>query len=309
MNSELLLQVLSSLGGKPVFFEPVGGNHGDTLIEMGSRHLLAKLGIIPVQDPAAAAAIIINGSGSVGVELWSPGLSGLKYYLQAFPHTLLIVLPSSFYFRGPYFPDLFAARTGPAYVFARDKYSFDLIQNQPYVSDVRVGIGNDMAFELGDSDFLRTLLSKCSEKHVLLVERFDQEATTAATRQLNIPQRFKAFFPPPMQHFLKKIIHHRRTGASTFSPLALQRLYHEFPQFMGLPVLVEDISSPVGFAFAQFTQAIAEAAVVITTRLHVAILAALLRKPVFIQSGPGPYQKLRGVWEYTMSEMVNVHLW
>lgn len=303
-----LAGVLAALRGKQVFFEPLGGNHGDTLILLGSKHVLAQYDIRLVADPHAADAIVMNGGGALGVEMWSPKLEGLRGYAQTFRDKPLVVLPSSFAFEGDALATCFSHRTAPAFLFARERYSFDKL-TQPYPSEVHTGMADDMAFALRDTPFLSDLQKQVAARHVLLVERFDLEAVTAPPQPIAVSRSLKQYVPGPLKRALKSLVHRRRVASSNFTPTTLARLYREAPQYSHLPVVAQDVSSQLGFTFAEFQQAIAEAAVVITTRLHVGILAALLDKPTYLIRGTGSYPKLQGVYEYSLAKFSHVSLW
>jgi len=301
--------VLDSLPGKSVYFVPLGGNNGDALIRMGSHYVFEQRGISLVPTAAEAEIAVINGSGGVGVELWSEKLSWMRDLARRFCNQPMIVLPSAFYFQENNLAACFVNRTAPAYLFARDQYSYDRIAAQNYPTDVQIGLHDDMAFALRDSPFLKELKTRVTARHILLVERFDREATTASPKEIVKMRSARQYVPRPIKRVLKKIIHRQRIASSPFTMTSLDRLYHEAPQFKGLPVMAQDISSTEGFTFEQFTTAIANAAVVITTRLHVGILAALLDKPTYLIAGKSSYQKIRGVYEYSLSNLPHVHLW
>jgi exopolysaccharide biosynthesis predicted pyruvyltransferase EpsI len=253
--------------------------------------------------------IIVNGSGSFAVELWSPGLDGLRHYAQAFRDKPLVVLPSSYYWLATDFPGCFDGRRSPAYLFARERYSYELIRAQRYASAVHVGLDDDMAFALQDSDLLAQLKRAARCRHVLIVERFDAEAVTGLERQLHASPRTVAVVPGALRRALKRVVHRQRTHSSGFTGQVMERLCDAHPHYRKLPVVSEDISSQVGFTFEQFTHAVAEAAVVVTTRLHVAILAAMLDKHTCIVAGQGRYRKLVGCYEHSLARFKNVELW
>jgi exopolysaccharide biosynthesis predicted pyruvyltransferase EpsI len=71
-------------------------------------------------------------------------------------------------------------------------------------------------------------------------------------------------------------------------------------------VFAADISQTSLCSFDTFCSLIAQSAAVISTRLHVAVLAALLGKPTYLVAGPGT--KIRSVYEYSLAEMPNVRL-
>lgn len=303
-----LSEILDQYNHQRVFFELVGGNHGDTLIEMGARFFLSKYQFDYVDRPEQAQLIIVNGSGGFAVELWSPDLAGLQNLARNYPSHPLIVLPSSFQFTQTDFASCFDQRTVPAYLFARENASYARITGLKYTSAVFTFLHRDMAFELQDSPFIKSLLSVSQTKHILLIERFDREATTHSPQELNISNSVKKALPAPLKRLLKKRLHQIRRQKSNFTSSALNRLYAELPEFIGLPVIAEDVSSNVGFTFEQFSHIITEAAVVISNRLHAAILAAMLKKTTIVLSGH-PYGKLEACFEYSLKDYPNTYLW
>jgi exopolysaccharide biosynthesis predicted pyruvyltransferase EpsI len=306
MNS--LAEIMEQYKYRRVFFEPVGGNHGDTLIELGSRYFLSQYRLDFVDQPELADLIIVNGSGSFAVELWNPGLPGLKKLAANFPALPMIVLPSSFQFFQSDFASCFCERTAPAYLFARDAASYERIASLKYPSEVIPSLQCDMTFELAGSPFLETLKKSVLSKHILVIERFDREATTHSSYGIHVSDSLKKVTPAALTRFVKKGLHLLRRRKSGFTSSALARLLAEFPEYTGLPVIAEDVSSNVGFTFDQFIQLISQAAVVISNRLHAAILAAMLNKTTIVLSGH-PYGKLEACYDYSLRQYPKVYLW
>ena len=304
-------EILASYAGQKAFFEPVGGNNGDKMIEMGSRVALEAAGIRLVQDAAQADLLVINGSGSVGVDFWSPGLGGLRQYAQAFNNRPLIMLPSSFHLWGTEFTDCFARRAAPAYIFAREQFSHQLIKKQRVSPSVIMGIDHDMSFCLKDTPFMADARRNSSKQHVLIVERFDHEgyAYTPHINHTTVGTRLKTFVPKGLRPQAKHLLHVLRVRGSSFTEEALRRIYAIAPGTKNLPVIADDISSSVGYNFDQFSDRIIRAAAVVTSRLHVGILAALLGKPTILYQVPGDYRKLLGVYQYSLSDKPNVTMW
>ena len=80
------------------------------------------------------------------------------------------------------------------------------------------------------------------------------------------------------------------------------REYHS--DLAGLPRLVCDVSRKEYYSFEGFCDAIADAAIVLTTRLHVGILAALLGKRTYVFEGV--YHKIRAIYDHSLSGYENV---
>lgn len=304
-----LAALLENLRGKKVYFEPLGGNHGDWLIVLGSLHVLAKYDVKLVRDPHAADMIVLNGGGGLGVELWDKDLEWLRGYAQTYAGQPLVILPSSFDFQGDRLARCFDGRAAPAYVFARERYSFEKLA-QPYQSEVQTGLADDMALGLRDAPYLDELKKHDAVRHVLIVERSDLETVAAAAPGARAGGGdWKQRVPRPLRRAAKKLLYGGKVASSPRGQTALERLYSEQPQYRALPVVAQDISLKELYSFEHFERAIVEAAVVITTRLHVGILAALLDKPTYMLRGSTVYPKIQGVYEFSLREYENVKLW
>lgn len=299
----LLRQYKDSL----MFFEPLAGNNGDKLIEIGSRFLIEKLELKTVEKPNDADFIVINGGGGLAVEFWNPEFKTLREYAQGFKDKPLIVLPSSYYFEKSDFPSCFCERTAPTFLFARERYSFERLQQKKYPAEVFFGIDNDMALALADSPYIQDLKKIKDENHILIVERFDLESVTDKPRDQLLPDSVKSLIPKPILDVLRDLNHKRKISKTGFSNSILEKLYQDYPHLKDLPVINEDISK-VEFPFDAFVELISNSAIVITTRLHVGILSAMLGKKTIMKAGNGPYPKVRGCFEYSLAHLDHVKL-
>lgn len=313
-----LQEKLTEYAGKRVFFEPLHGNNGDKLIEMGSREMLRKIKANLVSKPQQAEVILLNGGAGM-TDIWLHGFNTLKSYNRLYPEIPLIILPSSFLFTETDFASLFSDRIAPAFVYSREHYSLNTLKDLVFPSDVRLGIDHDMAFHLQDSSYLKNLQSKTVQKHILIVERNDPESTTALyeapsqpilTKSRYIPKSVKRpiskFLLTPLKHMaLSKSLSEQQVN-NVFTQECLKQIFQDYPTLKNLPVFAADISNPELCSFHTFSKLIAEAAVVVATRLHVGILAAMLNKPTYIKSGS--YHKIRGIFEYSLVDKENIRL-
>jgi len=307
---------LAQFRGKRIFFEPLEGNNGDKLIEMGSHTLLQSIDAKLVSNPKQADAIVVNGGAGM-TDIWSHGLGTLRKYNSLYPEIPLIILPSSFSFTTTDFSALFCERKAPAFIYARERYSLAILEDFTFPADVRLGLDHDMAFQLKDTSYFKYLQTRETQKHILIVERNDAERVTNTSHQPQKPN-WKRHIPwsvkrPINRHLLWKL--NRRSIAKQLGELGLQaefaqewhqKVLIDHPEFESLPVFAADISSPALCSFDRFSQLVADAAVVVSTRLHVAILAAMLDKPTYIKSGS--YHKIQGIYEYSLPERSNVRL-
>ncbi len=311
-----LQEELSRYRGKRVFFEHLEGNNGDKLIEMGAKAILRSNDTKLVSNPQWAEVIIINGGAGM-TDIWGHGFKKLQKYNSVYPQTPLIILPSSFVFTETDFASLFRERIAPAFVYARECYSLKILQDLIFPGDVRLGIDHDMAFQLQNTPYMQKLQSQKAQKHILIVERNDPESVTEQyqAKQSNsinkyIPWSVKR---PIKQHIIwpikrikiAKLV--QELGLNTvFAQQHIQQILTDHPDLQGLPIYAADISNPEFCDFNSFGQLIAESAVVVATRLHVGILAAMLNKTTYIKSGS--YHKIRGIYEYSLVNQANVQL-
>lgn len=157
--------------------------------------------------------------------------------------------------------------------------------------------------------------------YVLLVERGDAEhhASTVELRaeipavlpDTGLKAKGKRLLRPARQWVRRR--RHLKTHAKfqdVPSPefLAEAKAWIEatHPELSAHRLVAADVSDHYRYTFAEFTDSIAGAAAVVTTRLHAGILAALLGVPTALRDGR--YGKLRGVYEASMRSMPHVHL-
>lgn len=311
-NRSTVAEELESYRGNDVFFEPLSGNNGDKLIEMGSRLALRRAGIHLVHRPEQAELIVVNGGAGM-TDVWK-AVHRLERYTKGFPATPVLVLPSTFYFTTTDFPSIFAHREREVTLFSRDLTSLKTLQALRFPCAARLEADNDMAFTLKDSSYVERLRRKASNKHILVVERGDAEtASDLRLRQFGPKWRFKRYIPVGVKRPIRWVLHTRRWAEhegqrTAFAGATLALARDQFPEFRRLPVFAADVSLTGAFSFTHFSRLIADAAVVITTRLHVGILAAMLGKPTLLKAGAGKFPKIRSIYEYSLREYPNVSL-
>lgn len=258
-------------------------------------------------------------------DLWSIGLRKVKNYSLIHSKTPLIILPSSFLFKKTNFPALFSGRTAPAYIFSRERYSLEILQSLPFNETIRLGLDHDMALCLADSDFIRKNENLSQERHLLIVERRDPESSTISRSgeqsdrtekgllksiKKNIPKSAKQSVNNQFLWPLKRVVNHSSIGKldlkSEFAKEQLERLHISDPTLSDLPIFYADISLASVCSFSRFVRLIAHSKVVVSTRLHVALLASMLGKNTYLKTGN--YHKIKGIYEYSLTDKNNVYL-
>lgn len=288
--------MISELKDRRVYFDALHGNHGDRLIVMAAEELLSQVPHQRVETPSQAEVILVNGGGAM-VEGWF-GLQRLREYNRRFADTPLVVWPSSYHFPTFDLEGTFAQRTSPAWLWAREEASLEQLRQAGLPSTVHLGLEHDLAFGLPvESLFLN--LGNLKPRTVLIVERDDWEGPTGRTRPLVVPglQRI----PESVRAAVRRVLlggRRKRQDRSPFAAEALRLVQREHPTAASGEVQLGDISLAEVCDFTQFLQHIAEAAVIVTTRLHVAILGHLLETPTYLVDGS--YHKFRGVYEHSL---------
>ena len=299
--------VLGEVASTRVFFEELTGNNGDRLILQGAYDALGKAGITPVASPLEAETIVITGGGGM-IESSRRGIGGLREHLDRRPEQAVIVLPQSYKFETLDFAALFEGRSAPVTLFARERYSLEILMGLDFPRGVRIGLDHDLAFRLKSGPFIDRLRGSAASKHVLIVERADGEATTAARHTAIGVPAINRFVPAPLKIALKRRIRaaqaSRNAKTSDFVRTMSRRVQELHPETASLPVFASDISDPGNTDFEGFCRSIAEAAVVVSNRLHVGVLAAMIGKPTYVLSNN--YHKIAGIAAYSMGGMDNV---
>jgi exopolysaccharide biosynthesis predicted pyruvyltransferase EpsI len=299
--------LLADYRGARAFFDPLVGNNGDRLIEMGSRRALADAQLNLVDDVQQAELIIMNGGYGIS-DLYLEGLQTLRHYGTQYPDVPLVVLPSSIRVDAPVLSEALGTHRAPTRLYAREEYTLQALRATAFATPVDIGLDHDMAFHLQQSAWFETVRRMCREQHWLIVERTDAEARTAASSAgVPVPRSFVGALPGGLRRVLRRVRvrqHRLRAARTAFALEARRRMQADART--SLPVYAADISIPDICAFDEFTRLIARSAGVATNRLHVAILAALLGKPTYLWTAAT--NKIKGIYEYSLRHYPNVQL-
>jgi exopolysaccharide biosynthesis predicted pyruvyltransferase EpsI len=278
---------LESKRNKKVYFEPLAGNNGDTLIQIGAKHVLQKANLQLTEEVNKADLIVINGGGAMN-DIWMGGLKKLEYYRREYPNIPVIVGPSSYRFENFDFNTICKISTAPLTLFARERFSEDLLRKMNMPSYVNVKVSPDLALELHDSDFIKDLITKCRSEYILIAMRKYKEGAS------NILIRTGRWLPGKIRRPLSKI---RDWLAAMKSRDVISDIIKQENYTPNMPRVYRDVSASV--SFDEFLNTICCAASIVTDRLHIGVLGYLLNKRVILR--PGMYHKIRGVYELSMS--------
>jgi len=209
-------------------------------------------------------------------------------------------LPSQPVFRVP-------AGRAPVVLFARGASSLELESGKLAYSGLPVsfGIDHDMAFHLRGSEFVQRLSGRAAE-HALIVERFDIENPARSLHRSSKARRIASVLSPgPLKQMVRPVLSQLRGVRSTpfksEAELLLARRGLQAERHRS-----GDISRSDSYSFDEFTRLIAQSSMVVTQRLHVGILAALLGKETWLDDRG--YFKIREIYEHSMRQMGHVHL-
>ena len=290
-KSPFYLFVESVKNRKTYFDELSGGNNGDVLILMGAKQVLRKTGCKLVDSPWDAEQIMIRGSGN-WVDIYQTDFKRLVNYRRNHSNLPLIVGPSAYRFRGLNFRKVCEIGSSPFIFFARENVSADILRNVGMPGHCDVRVSQDTAFELRGSEFIADLLNHVTEKHVLVVMRKDKEGVAGVLVKMRgtwLPRRIRR----PLSWIRDRMVAHV-SGDTIGSILKQEKVDRRLPR------IYRDVSSSV--SFEEFVALIRDAALVVTNRLHVAVLGDLLKKRVvLVCSGEYHTHKLKGVYELSMS--------
>lgn len=298
MSSSTVKEFLLTLRGRNVFFDALHGNHGDRLLSLAAQSLLDDAPFTLAPNPQSADFILINGGGSMA-DGWF-GLERLARYSAAFPSHSLAVLPSSFYLAHSNLKELIGTRQAPLWLWARERASLDVLLDAGLGDRVCLQLDHDLAFSLARHPVVDGLRRAPIQHGVLVVERDDWEGPTDRTRPFAPPGL--EFIPQHLRTLVRKTVlgpmRRRQDSASKFGQAALRFVHDRHPEVAAQTPLLADISLAETCSFAEFLTHVAGASVIVTTRLHVAILGHLLQRKTYLVDGR--YHKFRGVFDYSM---------
>jgi exopolysaccharide biosynthesis predicted pyruvyltransferase EpsI len=283
------------------------GNHGDYLIEQGTRAAFRDVGIQLTDNPRHAELLVIAGGGNM-VQGFKTGPETLREFTNTYPLKPVVVLPSSFFFPAVDFGKLFGDGSAPVTLFCRDRVSHrHLIEQHRLPGRCQVLLDHDMAFQLADDPLIARVRAGVP-RYDLIVERWDSEHPSHRLKMsgmAGLKSRLNACFPDALRPALRPLIARIRNRRKTrFRSICERMLSVEYGASPGLPRFIHDISLPDYGTFEDFTRRVSEARSVMSTRLHVAILAAMAGKQTVLFEGG--YWKARGVYDLSLTSMPNV---
>ncbi|MFK7883344.1 MAG: hypothetical protein AB8F26_04055 [Phycisphaerales bacterium] len=302
-----LPEALAPYKGRPVYLHEVAGNNGDELILKGSEFIIDRAGCQRITDPAKAELLLINGGFKS--DFWPFANETIREYSSKFPNTPLIILPSSFWFQETDFPALFAGRSAPATIFARELKSLEILRGMSFPIEAQFGLDHDTAFALVDEPSIKKLIDRAPTRDLLIVERGDAESATGLVESDLLSSGFvrkaaTAVLPRPVAIAAARAVGRLRGGGSgqhsPFTQAAIDLVEkNDFKRQVG-SIKNTDVSRRSACSYSEFCETIADSKVIISTRLHVGILGAVMGRRTYIVAGNN--HKIPGIYEFSMKD-------
>jgi len=276
---------------KTYFWEGEHGNNGDRVITIGAQRVMGETGCKLVDSPDKAEQIVMTGGGRM-VDIYRGEFQKIVTFRRDYPSLPLILAPQTFQPRAVDFEDICKISSSPLILFARENNSANALRQLKLPQHCQVHVSQDLAFELRDSEFISNLLKNTTEKHVLIAMRKDREGVAGVLTKMRAP-----WLPKKIRRPLSWL---RDRMVACVSHGTINKILKQENCPKHLPKIYRDVSSSV--SFEEFVAIIRDAALVVTNRLHTAVLGNLLNKRVvLICSGEYHKHKVKGVYDFSMS--------
>ncbi len=289
INSSAFFQVLLSLGDKPIYFDHLGGNNGDRLILEGMQHLLKKSNAVITSELETASVVLLNGGGGMNDSWPLNAIQRLQWYIENYPGKAIIVGPSSFSFKHTSFKQIVESSSAPITICCREEISEKLLRSLNLKDNIEIMLSRDLALELEDSLFLSELRQKSSSDIVLVAIRADIEGQSTLLARVKAP-----WMPQLLRRPLSKL--RDRLAAVVSKGRVEQALVKAGIDIRKDAIFYRDISSAL--SFEGFCDTVCRSRYIVTDRLHVGLLGALMGKKVTLLRGG--YHKIEGVYNYSL---------
>ena len=294
------------------------GNHGDMVMMHVFATILGDAEIAVHEDGSRSSPdlLLVPPSGALLEGYQAPAL--VADFLAKSPELPVVVFPSSAYFPSTDPAAIFRDRAQPTTFILREPVSLRHLEDQwgGGLRDAGVTLALDHDVAITGNRHVRALFDTASTKpaggSLLVASRLDPEARTfsstpaagSALRRLVVASYERLPSSRARVRIRRRVTRARQAAANDW-------VMHRLPtgaraELAGMRPSrwSRDISDASLCTFPQYLSAIADSAVVVTNRLHVAVPAAALGRRVFlVDSG---YHKLRGVYEHSLRAVDDV---
>jgi len=276
---------------KSIYFEPLGGNHGDELIRLGALKLLKNNRCTICAEPAHAECVIINGGGGM-MPLWKSFQTVVNYVSSGVKN--IVILPSTFQLTEDDVNELYKKleiNKVKLKIYCRENESlYRMSHNFPDVE-----IAPDLAFYLSPSDVGIPHARPVDSRYSLVVERRDTEGRTGIAKAKNYRMPLKRFIPDSLIRRGKRQILRKDFAEGPLYKKVKERLPGD-SEWVSM-----DVSDKSLCSFEDFVSYTYFADQVVTTRLHVAILRSIYGKSAMLVPTGGDYRKNEAVFEHSLA--------
>jgi exopolysaccharide biosynthesis predicted pyruvyltransferase EpsI len=313
--------LLRQMNPRTAYLIEMPGNHGDKLSYLGMNFLLGEMRIKRTFNLHKADVILLLGQATM-TDMWGWGLATLRMVFERCPDTPVVVLPASYYFTETDFPAMFRNRKQRVVLLARDTESWARLSSLEFPDIVERYCDHDLAYYLRDTPFmarLRREAETAKEDSVLVVERWDAEnplrEPSEKKRKMpnpEVPSAWKLFLKS--RFWQQKQALYRLTHAAPTIPEVSPEyraecdsiIEHYEPWAKGLPWRLGDVSDTRMHSIETFGKVIARSKLVLSTRMHVGIVAGMLGIPTYMRTGA--FGKLSGGYAMSMYDWPHVKL-
>ncbi|BDS07625.1 hypothetical protein NT6N_26650 [Oceaniferula spumae] len=289
MNKSYISWLEENANGN-IYLKPYWGNSGDELIFLGTKEILAKLGIGAVTNPSIADMIISPGGNP---SMWPCHQEEWRNAWRRYPDKKHIIGPSTFMGNESHWIDaLQSPECRTVAVFARDKESYRNLKEKIGSTGVYIGVGDDPALSLKGSNIVNeTIAGVKNTEYDLYCFRGDLEKAKNDGCDINSRMEVSNSY---LSRCLRKIARRAQRVKKREASESTHESSNEL-QNQKFPVLRVDVSM---MSFDLFRETIAHAREVHTDRLHCMIFACLTGKKVYAY--PTAYSKLEAVYRNSM---------
>lgn len=284
MKSDAFITFLHTHKNCRFFLSAAPGNSGDDLLQKGLVLYLESHNFLLTTDPTLADVILMHGGGSID-DVWGTGLDHFIQLLENHSDKILVVAPCTSHFTETDFAAVLKKYSQDIYLFAREKNTFLRFKQMFLPTNVHVTLATDTVFMLEGTEYLRQLKMVAKNKYILYAFRTNKESRITPIE----------WYPHKkgLVHILRRMYVQRKIKSF---------IRHNCPKTNqnDLIKIIDVAHSPYNL----YVKQISDAHTIYTDRLHVGILGAMLGKQVHLY--PTKYDKLQGVYEYTLHRYSNV---
>lgn len=285
LNNDNFIDYISKNCPSPFYVKPIKGNTGDTFIFDGLKSSLKMLGLKITMCTDEANTILIPGSSA---SLWDNGSFWAESATQ-FAEKKIVIGPSTFSSNFCDWHEKIKLQKNIKSLFARDCRSHEVIKSFSLIDYENIGLGHDSALYLSETDLFRKLRKVSKNEYCLVALRRDHEAHSPKYLNRWPTNTIGGRFEGKMKRLFRGVFLKQRLNMAKRYVSNKNVLYQD----------ISLLSNPV-----LFLEKINNAERIITDRLHVMIVGAMLGKKIYAIDTF--YNKLQAVYKHSMIDWFDV---